>query len=247
MSKKISELETTTTINNDDIFVISQSPGFDNSKQITKENIFADTETEIKNSLGTDEYNSTFTYDIGDYCIYDNTLYKCNTTISTAEAFNSNHWEQISILNEIDTINNKKLKIPCCRAKGSGAVTITTTGTGFKLPLSTFTEKNANFTISDGGIKCPYSGIISVTVGAMMSPRAGYAGIAARNGSNSIGSVYEPPGSPTYGVIETSNILAEVTKNDILYMYGQSTATNDAFQMDNERSGMKIIYIEITD
>lgn len=101
MSKKINELETASTINNNDTFVINQ---LDEAKQITKEDVFANTEAEIKNSLGTDEYDNTYTYSIGDYTIYNNTLYRCTTEISEAEEFNDNHWTQIKILDEINKI-----------------------------------------------------------------------------------------------------------------------------------------------
>lgn len=39
------------------------------------------------------EYNNTLTYKVGDYCMYENKLYKCITEITTAESFDSNKWE----------------------------------------------------------------------------------------------------------------------------------------------------------
>lgn len=48
-----------------------------------------------------DAYDATATYSVGDYCIYNNTLYKCNTAISTAEAWNSNHWTSTVIADEL--------------------------------------------------------------------------------------------------------------------------------------------------
>ena len=49
----------------------------------------------------TDEYDSSKSYAVGDYCIKDNTLYKCTTAISTAEAFNSAHWSATTIDEEL--------------------------------------------------------------------------------------------------------------------------------------------------
>ena len=48
-------------------------------------------------AIGADAYDSTATYDVNDLCIYNNTLYICTTAISTAEAWNSNHWKAISL------------------------------------------------------------------------------------------------------------------------------------------------------
>lgn len=42
-------------------------------------------------------YDSTATYSVGDLCIYQGTLYKCITAISTAEAFDSTHWLAYSV------------------------------------------------------------------------------------------------------------------------------------------------------
>lgn len=47
-------------------------------------------------------YDPTQTYAVGDYCIYNNTLYRCNTEITTAEAWNSAHWTATSIASELE-------------------------------------------------------------------------------------------------------------------------------------------------
>jgi hypothetical protein len=61
-------------------------------------------------------YDDTATYAVGDYCIYNNQLYKCNTAISTPEAFNPNHWTSTDVSAELENIfsnlNNKVNKTP---------------------------------------------------------------------------------------------------------------------------------------
>ena len=42
-------------------------------------------------------YSSSSTYASGDLCIYNENLYRCNTTISVAEAWTAAHWTQITI------------------------------------------------------------------------------------------------------------------------------------------------------
>ena len=44
-----------------------------------------------------DDYDATATYDVGDLCVYKGVLYECSTEISTAEAWNPNHWTQTNI------------------------------------------------------------------------------------------------------------------------------------------------------
>lgn len=76
-------------INNTNLNHIEQGI-YDNDTAITK----------TTNVIGYDEYDSTSTYNVGDYCIYNNMLFKCLVAISTPEEFNSNHWDATSI-NEV--------------------------------------------------------------------------------------------------------------------------------------------------
>lgn len=48
-----------------------------------------------------DAYSASKTYVVGDYCIRNNTLYKCKTAITTAEAWNSSHWTATTVAEEI--------------------------------------------------------------------------------------------------------------------------------------------------
>lgn len=46
-------------------------------------------------------YDATATYAEGDYCIYNGIMYVCNADISTAEAFDSTHWDAVTVADEI--------------------------------------------------------------------------------------------------------------------------------------------------
>ena len=65
-----------------------------------------------------DAYSSSSTYKVGQICIYDNTLYKCNTAITTAEEWTAAHWTATTIAEEIE---NRVLWFP-------GATVSATTG-----------------------------------------------------------------------------------------------------------------------
>ena len=60
-------------------------------------------DTKLNKTVVTDVYSSSQTYAVGDYCIKDNTLYKCTTAISTAEAWNSAHWTATTIATELNS------------------------------------------------------------------------------------------------------------------------------------------------
>ena len=58
-----------------------------------------------------DAYDNTATYAVGDYCIYNNSLYKCSTAATVAEDFDSTKWtvttigaELLSIISRVSTL-----------------------------------------------------------------------------------------------------------------------------------------------
>ena len=52
------------------------------------------------------EYDNTATYNVNDYCIYNNNLYRCIVDITVAEEFTPAHWELTNIVTDLTTINN---------------------------------------------------------------------------------------------------------------------------------------------
>ena len=52
---------------------------------------------EKNNNNISDAYSDKKTYAVGDYCIYNNSLYKCITEITTVESFNPAKWKLTSI------------------------------------------------------------------------------------------------------------------------------------------------------
>lgn len=46
-------------------------------------------------------YSSSATYAVGDYVYYSGDLYRCVTAITTAEAWTSGHWTQLSLANDV--------------------------------------------------------------------------------------------------------------------------------------------------
>ena len=65
--------------------------------------------TGLANTIGTktpldmvgDAYSNESAYAVGEYCIYNNTLYKCNTAITVAEDFDADKWDAVQIVDEM--------------------------------------------------------------------------------------------------------------------------------------------------
>ena len=61
--------------------------------------------TYIYTNLG-DAYSAAATYAVGDYCIYNNTLYKCITAINTPEEWDATKWESAQVSNVLRQLNS---------------------------------------------------------------------------------------------------------------------------------------------
>lgn len=48
-----------------------------------------------------DVYSDESAYTVGEYCIYNNTLYKCKVDITVAEDFTPSHWDAVKIVDEM--------------------------------------------------------------------------------------------------------------------------------------------------
>lgn len=126
MGKKISELDRAASLNNGDLFVLSQvdaqaetgyksvsTPVSDAAQKFLKGIAFpTDLETDDKTVIGAineaasdknlaDQYSNLDTYDVGDFVIYKTVLYKCITAVSVAEDFDPTKWEPANILEVI--------------------------------------------------------------------------------------------------------------------------------------------------
>lgn len=69
--------------------------------------VYEEIDTRAKKTVITDAYDDTATYAVGNYCIYDNILYKCNTDIDTAESFDSSKWDAIKVTEEISNLTEE--------------------------------------------------------------------------------------------------------------------------------------------
>lgn len=76
-------------------------------------------------------YDSAATYAVGDYVVYEHTLYVCNTAIPTAEQWTAAHWTQVDIGTVLQSKQAKITVSGLLKGNGSGGVSAATKGTDF--------------------------------------------------------------------------------------------------------------------
>ena len=93
--KSFSELTSASQVNNADLLAISQTSGSGYaSKKTTVKDI-----TDKSNLNLAEEYDSTSTYAVDDYVIYESVLYKC--IASTTGTFDSTKWTSVVVTDEM--------------------------------------------------------------------------------------------------------------------------------------------------
>lgn len=106
------------------------------SYKATLEQIFGSVYATIEPNFA-GAYDSTATYAVGDYVVYNHSLYVCNTAIPTAEEWTAAHWTQIDLGSaleglkaEIDTKQDAITANGMLKGNGS-SVSAATLGTNY--------------------------------------------------------------------------------------------------------------------
>ena len=55
-------------------------------------------------SIGVDEFSTSASYSVGDFCIYQNTFYECVDDVTAGSDFDSTKWEATSIGSKIQSL-----------------------------------------------------------------------------------------------------------------------------------------------
>lgn len=95
-----SNLNSIPVVNGQVIYTSDTGNQYSDISSSRKRNVFGDEVESVKDMIS-DAYDSTHTYNVGDYCIYEDTLYRCNTAITTPEAFTPAKWDAITAVKEI--------------------------------------------------------------------------------------------------------------------------------------------------
>ena len=100
-------------------------------------------------SLISDKYNSSATYNTGDYCIYNNALYKCKSDNVTG-TWNANKWDLTNVDTELTSINSdlSELEKNNFPAQGSSEIIQLAGDTTFTAPCDGYINVVASSTAS---------------------------------------------------------------------------------------------------
>ena len=93
-------------------------------------------------------YSSSATYAVGDYCIYNDTLYRCTTAISTAEAWTAAHWTAVTVGDELSDL---KADLSNNYAKQDGSYDTLTSGTTKQILATTYVEDSVPYLFRTSG------------------------------------------------------------------------------------------------
>ena len=63
-------------------------------------------EQKLKKEIVSDVWNNTTTYTVGQYCIYNNSLWKCKVQHKGQTPSEGTYWTKVSVANEITNVNN---------------------------------------------------------------------------------------------------------------------------------------------
>lgn len=198
--KKISQLDLAAQINNDAVIPMSQENGGEQTTykalitavaaKIGEGTTFSNLNTNAKNLVGAineieaggggggssnanlaPDYDATSTYAVGDWCIYNGTLYQCNTAIPTAEAFDPTHWTAKKVVDafadiedeladKVDTSDFLATNLPIESGSATNTKDYIDTGLSGKANSNNFAPKVVN----QSSISVTASGINTITI-----------------------------------------------------------------------------------
>ena len=58
--------------------------------------------SQIADTVISDSYDASKAYSVGEYCIHDNKLYKCETATTAGEAWNEDYWKETNVITAAD-------------------------------------------------------------------------------------------------------------------------------------------------
>ena len=202
-----------------------------------------------------EEYSASSTYAVGDYCNYLGAIYKCNTAISTAEAWTAAHWTAVYIADEVGDLNSA-LEAPfVAKRGGKGLVELYTTGAAAKLETDGtkihFAGKNLFYSTvrsmdrsayGFGTISSARNGELTITGGTPTAAINWYfndTSVSAANG------YFLPKGTYTFSITDKSTGESPAYTNTagwgMFYWYTDATSSRLNYQWSFNSTAQKTV------
>lgn len=112
-------------------------------------------------------YDSTATYAVGDYVVYEHTLYVCNTAIPTAEQWTAAHWTQVDIGTVLQSKQDNITANGILKGNGT-SVSAATLGTNYGARSFSVTLPAASWSNNEQTVTSQY--FVTVGYGFIVSP-----------------------------------------------------------------------------
>ena len=94
----------------------------------------------LRNNLA-DDYSDQSTYQVGNFCVYQNEVYVCKTAITSAESWTPAHWEKVVFADTLDDI----ILVLLCRLVRN--ILFSMTGATGSLSIHQFQKKHTVYQI----------------------------------------------------------------------------------------------------
>lgn len=119
------------------------------SRQVINDNMSkVDAEVGMERGNIAANYSTSSAYNVGDLCIYQGNLYRCNTAIVSGEEWTAAHWTQVNIAGELDS---QKQAIANLDDKVSYENTITDLNTATEAGTYYYGANSANAPVTNAG------------------------------------------------------------------------------------------------
>lgn len=170
------------------------------------------------------EYDATSTYKIGDIVSYNGSIYQSNSTISTAEAWNSSHWvlrtPDADYLHSVNPTGNGSFSL---NRKASTTIGICSFAEGYDATASgNYSHAEGNITTASGNNS--HAEGYNCTASADTSHAEGYGTTASKSEAHAEGSFSKASGSGSHA--EGSSTIASGSQS---HTEGSSTTASGKF------------------
>lgn len=160
--------------NGTDYYITDADPSVDNTiwNKVGRETLdIGDNLTDgvniLSNIINAPAYSSDETYSLNSYCTYNDSLYKCTTAITVPEAWNSAHWTETTVTEELTETGDTKVTQTASTANQEFELLMSYTADNTsrtegarKSQYAKFNPSTRNMTI--GGILTDVNGVQSV-------------------------------------------------------------------------------------
>ena len=187
-------------------------------------------------------YDSTATYAVGSYVIYEHFLWKCITAVSVAESFDVNKWTKVEVTDELISGSDLNNKMDKTNPTGTGSLSLnrkenTTVGTN-SATFGSDNEASSYYSFAEGygnaaTMACAHAEGTSTTASSTAAHAEGYGTTASGLGSHAEGNYSSASGDHSHAEGSSTNAVGGASHSEGRYTrvtgdaaHAEGTGTN---------------------